>query len=356
MIAAPFPQDEYARLLDLARYDVLDSAPEGSFDRITTLAAQLFNVPVALINFIDQDRQWSKSCYGVDASAAPRALSPCAWTILSDEPTVVLDAGADPRFSDNPLMNGDPRIHLYAGAPLTTPAGHRIGTLCVLDVRPREFGAQEVQALQDLAAIVQDELELRVRNAELQRQVGAQAQVVRELRRTVSHAQTLEAVATLLDTPLTAEEATRAAAGLVGQAIQADWTGLAVFEGQVVRAVTAYHRPDLNPALLARIERLEETPGGVTRHLQSVQRAYYVDDYALHPQAMPEMIQEGLMAAAWVPVGEAGSARLLLVTMRTAGSRLSGWSASDRALLETAARTMRLALTQRATGEPRSSS
>ncbi len=131
MTGAPLPPEEDARLLELARYEILDTPPEEAFDRITRLAARLLDTPVAFINFVSQDRQWSKATYGPGDTTAPRGDSVCAWTILEAGPMVIENAHADPRFVHNPLVTGEPHIHMYAGTPLITPAGHRIGTLCV---------------------------------------------------------------------------------------------------------------------------------------------------------------------------------------------------------------------------------
>ena len=136
MTSAPLPANEYARLLDLARYEILDTPEEEAYDRITRLAARLLNTPVAFINFVDQHRQWSKAASGPGDTTAPRHDSVCAWTILEAGPMVIENAHTDPRFAHNPMVTGSPYIHMYAGAPLTTPAGHRIGTLCVTDHQP----------------------------------------------------------------------------------------------------------------------------------------------------------------------------------------------------------------------------
>ncbi|WP_189074962.1 GAF domain-containing protein, partial [Deinococcus sedimenti] len=161
MSAAPTPSDEAARLLDLARYRVLDTDREDPFNRITRLAARLLRTPVAVLNFVDQYRQWGKAMVGLTDTEAPREHSFCAWTINGDEPFVVEDARTDPRFHDNPMVTGEPRICMYAGAPLLTPAGHRIGTLCVTDDRPHPLSSEDLHSLQDLAALAMQELELR---------------------------------------------------------------------------------------------------------------------------------------------------------------------------------------------------
>ena len=154
-------QDESQRLAALRRYNVLDTAAEAPFDRVTAMLRKVLDVPMAAISLIDGDRQWFKSRSGLEISETPRDAAFCDYTIRSREPLVVSDAGHDERFSDNPLVVGDPHIASYAGIPLTTSDGQNIGALCVLDRVPRKFTTAEVSLLQDFADIVINELELR---------------------------------------------------------------------------------------------------------------------------------------------------------------------------------------------------
>ncbi|MGA0595343.1 GGDEF domain-containing protein [Enterovirga sp. CN4-39] len=146
----------------LERYDVLDTPAEESFDRITRLTKLLFDVPIATIALLDGHRQWFKSRQGVPVEEAPRVEAICDVTITAAAPLVVPDTLADPRFREFPLVVGGPKIRFYAGAPLRTPDGQNIGTICAMDTRPRDFSPQQVDALRDLARIVIDELELRI--------------------------------------------------------------------------------------------------------------------------------------------------------------------------------------------------
>jgi len=156
---APLPREEAARLRSLHALEVLDTDPEPRFDRYTDLASSTFDVPVALITLIDEDRQWFKSRHGVDVAETPRDMAVCAYTILGSDVFQVPDAFADPRFADNPLVASGPRFRFYAGAPLTLANGTRAGTLCVVDHRPRLLDDDQLAELVHLAALVTAELE-----------------------------------------------------------------------------------------------------------------------------------------------------------------------------------------------------
>jgi serine/threonine protein kinase len=157
------PPDEAARLVALARYEVLDSEPEPGFDDLARLAARISATPFALISFVDRDRQWFKSRVGFDATETPREHAICSHTILKREPLVVGDLAADPRFAENPFVTEAPHLRFYAGAPLVTEDGHSLGTLCVLDRVPRVLTAEQIDSLSALARQTVSQLELRRR-------------------------------------------------------------------------------------------------------------------------------------------------------------------------------------------------
>src|SRR5687768_13371657 len=127
MEAAPLPIDESARLAALARYDILDTPAEDAFDDLTAIAAQVCGYPIALLTLIDRDRQWFKSRFGIDRLSTRRDDAFCAHAILQDDIFEITDARQDRRFADNPLVVGDPDIRAYAGMPLATADGHRLG-------------------------------------------------------------------------------------------------------------------------------------------------------------------------------------------------------------------------------------
>ncbi|HTH47413.1 MAG TPA: ATP-binding protein [Candidatus Limnocylindria bacterium] len=152
---------ERERLLALHRYRVLDTPPEANLDAIVLLAAQACGVPISQITLVDSDRQWFKASVGVTATQTPRDVSFCAHAIRGRALMVVPDAADDPRFAQNPLVLGEPRIRFYAGVPLVTPDNHALGTLCVIDRQPRELSPIQTMALEALARLVMSELELR---------------------------------------------------------------------------------------------------------------------------------------------------------------------------------------------------
>ncbi|TRW14739.1 GGDEF domain-containing protein [Glacieibacterium frigidum] len=160
MIAAQL-RDENGRQSALDRYAVLDTAPDARFDAITALVRAVFEVPIALVSLVDRERQWFKSCDGLEASETPRVWSLCTHTIRQHTPLTVSDTHADPRFRDSPLVVGPPHIRSYAGVPLTTPDGYNVGSLCAIDTVPREFTESQIEMLRDFGRIVIAELELR---------------------------------------------------------------------------------------------------------------------------------------------------------------------------------------------------
>ncbi len=153
---------ERQRLAAVDRYEILDSPPDGAFDRISAIAARLFGVPIGIVSIVDRDRIWFKAHHGLDVGQIDRDEGLCASAIRQNEPWLVTDAQTDPRTLANPLVAGEFGLRFYAGAPLRTHDGHNLGTLCVLGKEPRDVTEAEMTSLGDLAAIVMDELELRL--------------------------------------------------------------------------------------------------------------------------------------------------------------------------------------------------
>ncbi|MFM1873498.1 MAG: hypothetical protein RL398_2920, partial [Planctomycetota bacterium] len=171
MLSAPIPEDEDRRLAALHRYGVLDTLPEQVYDDIVKLAAHLCDAPIALVSLVDAGRQWFKAKFGLEAAETPREVALCAHAILERGLFVVPDALIDERFHDNPLVTSAPELRFYAGAPLVTPEGHAIGTLCVLDRRSRDLSAPQREALEALSRQVVRHLEARLHDGQRERLV-----------------------------------------------------------------------------------------------------------------------------------------------------------------------------------------
>lgn len=158
MIPPGKPKNEEQRLKSLRSLGILDTPHEERFDRLTRMAKKLFGVSVALVSLVDADRQWFKSCDGLDASETHRDNSFCGHAILGKEVFIIPDASKDERFFDNPFVTGAPNIRFYAGCPLTAPDGCVVGTLCIIDQQPRNLSAHDIETLTDLAHMVEREL------------------------------------------------------------------------------------------------------------------------------------------------------------------------------------------------------
>lgn len=190
--------DEQARLAALREYKILDTVPEKAFDDLTLLASQICETPIALITLIDSSRQWFKSRVGVEVDETSRDLAFCAFAILQKDLLVVEDATKDPRFSSNPLVHSDPKIRFYAGAQLCSSDQLPLGTLCVIDRRPRQLSERQYTALEALSRQVQAQLELRRNLIELKQALELrdqaehlQQQLMLELQRAFENAKRL---------------------------------------------------------------------------------------------------------------------------------------------------------------------
>jgi tRNA A-37 threonylcarbamoyl transferase component Bud32 len=162
----PAATDEEGRMQAVKRYRILDTPEDGAFDRIAGLAARLFSVPVAIVSVVDHDRIWFKAHHGTDVTEISRDPGLCASAILQDEAWIIRDATIDPRTLANPLVAGEFGLQFYAGVPLRTPDGYNLGTFCILDRQPREFTDEDIRMLEDLAAIVMNDLEMRLQSRE----------------------------------------------------------------------------------------------------------------------------------------------------------------------------------------------
>jgi GAF domain-containing protein len=166
MRAPDLPADEAERLAALYELLILDTPPEERFDKVVAFAAAEFDAPIVLVTLVDQDRQWFKANFGLNACETGRDISFCGHAILQPEIMVIPDALLDERFADNPLVTGYPNIRFYAGAPLAMPSGHRIGTLCVIDSRPRQFDTVALAIMASLRDLLVLELAGKMEDAD----------------------------------------------------------------------------------------------------------------------------------------------------------------------------------------------
>lgn len=168
--------DDQARLKALRTYDLLDTPPEDVFDAFTQMASKLFSAPIALISLIDEERQWFKAKTGLAVMQTPRDVAFCDHAIRQKGPMVVSDATTDPRFAENPLVKGDPKIRFYCGVPLRSSDGYGLGTLCIIDRVPRQMDRADLEVLSRLARLVEQEFETRRRLRLLEISLAAEAQ------------------------------------------------------------------------------------------------------------------------------------------------------------------------------------
>ena len=157
----PFPDNESQRLLAVERSGLVDTPPEDAFDRLTWLAARSLDAPIALLTLLTPTRQWFKSRYGLEMADTPRGWAFCNYTIMQKGVMVAGDRATDPRFADNPAVSGDLGFRFYAGSPVRDPDGFTLGSLCVIDTRPRTLDDTQKQILANLAALASDEIKLR---------------------------------------------------------------------------------------------------------------------------------------------------------------------------------------------------
>jgi GAF domain-containing protein len=167
MRAPDLPSDEAERLAALYELLILDTPPEERFDKVVAFAAAEFDAPIVLVTLVDKERQWFKANFGLNACETGRDISFCGHAILQPEIMVIPDALLDERFADNPLVTGYPNIRFYAGAPLAMPSGHRIGTLCVIDSRPRQFDTIALAIMASLRDLLVLELSGKMEDADV---------------------------------------------------------------------------------------------------------------------------------------------------------------------------------------------
>ena len=171
MKIAPLPENEQERLLELRKYDILDTESDVVFDNMVQLASYICKTPIAAISLVDENRQWFKAIFGLNAKETSRDVAFCAHTILEEDSLIIENALNDERFFDNPLVTGDPSIRFYAGVPLVTQRGMHLGTLCVIDTEFRQITPEQLSAIKTLAHSVMAHLELRLSHKKIRKYV-----------------------------------------------------------------------------------------------------------------------------------------------------------------------------------------
>jgi GAF domain-containing protein len=172
MVAAPLPFNEDRRIDALRRLEILDTPPEGLYDDIVEIASFVCDMPISLITFIDSERQWIKASHGIGIKETSRDVAFCAHTILETGPMIIPDAQMDQRFASNPYVLSEPNIRFYAGFPLTAQTGEALGSLCVLDTKPRELSGKQMSTLRALSRQVMALLRLHESNQEIRKLIS----------------------------------------------------------------------------------------------------------------------------------------------------------------------------------------
>jgi GAF domain-containing protein len=185
---APFPDNEAERLAVLREYQILDTAPDREFDLITALASRICGTSIALISLVDERRQWFKSNIGLDVSETNRNVAFCGHAILQREVLQVSDAQTDRRFADNPLVTGNPHIRFYAGAPLLTENGLALGTVCVLDQKPRTLTKEQEESLALISQLAMSLLDFRKKLREISKVASEREWLIDELNQALAAA------------------------------------------------------------------------------------------------------------------------------------------------------------------------
>lgn len=332
------------------RYGMLDALPQLAFDRLINVAARLFSVPIALISLIDHGRQRFKAHVGMDVQQIDPTLSFCTYAIEQDDVMVVLDARLDARFTHNPLVKDHPGVRFYAGTPLITPDGFKVGTLCIFDTEPREaFTSRDRATLRDLAALVIDELELRSTQESLYEESRQKTLLLEETRRLLNELQdsskvqaALLGVAELMHQNLPPADIVMRSLELVSRIADVDWCCLIAIRNAEGWVEAVWMRDESGRAATRSLPSKLMSGHGVVWDVLETRRARYATSYQSEERAAPELVAAGLRSAAWLPLGQYDNTSYITLYGRLHQER--PWTDRDKQVLEAAATSIRRAM------------
>lgn len=325
---------EQERLRALEQY-AADPLPEGAFDLLTRLTARILGTPMALISLVGTSQVTFKSCFGIDLRQTDRSLSFCTFALGSRDVLVVADTTLDERFASNPLVTGGPQVRFYAGAPLVMPDGQILGTLCILDVQPRaSFSEEDCGALADLAALVVDELELRLSRQAAHREAQESQRRALDLQDALNQSRLLSGISDLADLDLPPEELLPHVVELVSAALEVDWGGLMALREETGTLLSHWHRSPDGAFVTTVGHRVRRESGGLLWRAAQQLAPLFVDDYAEQAGGRSDLKQAGGRAVVSARLGQHGPVTFVMTLVRL--SRDRPWTLRDRQLVHAA--------------------
>jgi diguanylate cyclase (GGDEF)-like protein/PAS domain S-box-containing protein len=325
---------EQVRLRTLDEYGS-DPFPEGTFDRLTRIAARMLGAPMALISMVGSTHVTYQSRFGIELRRTERSLSFCSFALGSRDVLVVPDTTLDGRFASNPLVTGEPNVRFYAGAPLVTPDGQILGTLCILDPQVRRgFNLDDRQALTDLAALVVDELELRRSRQEARREARENQQRTIDLQDALSLSHLLGDLSNLVDLDLPPEDLLPHAVELVSSALEVDWGGLMALQGEMGTLLSHWHRAPAGPFVTTLGHQVRRESGGLLWQAAQQAEPLFVNDYAAQAGGRRDLQDAGGRAVVSAQLGQNGPVTFVMTLVRLSHDR--PWNLRDRQLVQAA--------------------
>jgi len=347
MQIAPLPENEALRLQALSRCEVLDTAPEAAFDDLTRLAAQICQTPIALVSLTDARRQWFKSRVGLDVLQIPRDIAFCAFAILQPEELLIVpNTLIDPRFADNPLVIDSPKIRFYAGAPLVTPDGFALGSLCVLDFVPRVLSLEQQEALRALARQVVTQLELRHHLATLKNTLKQRQQAEDSLQHQIHRALLLKQITQEIRRSLDVQQIFQTTATQISQAFGVNRCVIYTYIAAPVpkAPVVAEHLEDGHQSVLELEVSAVENP--YRQRLLAHDRAIALSNVSAEPLLLPAAAHQQIHLKSILAVRTSHNNEPNGIIELHQCDRFRQWTADEIELLEAVATQVGIALTQ----------